>query len=72
MVFSKKIDEYIKTDKIKFMYMENYYSSNKITYSISKWNITENKCVGFVCKSIMNKTATDIIWNDVLNGIQLY
>ena len=73
MVLSKKIATFNKSENIDFLYMENNYTlSGKKTYSILKWNKSDNKLQSRLCNAIVNKSATDIIWNDIINGKQLY
>ena len=72
MVFSKKLAEHQKSEHILYKFMENQYSSGKRTYSILVWSIEKNAMLHRKVDSIMNREAAQMIWDDIISGVQEY
>ena len=72
MVISKRLAEYQKSEHVMYKFLENHYSSGKITYSINVWSISENKMMRRKVDSVVNKEAAQMIWDDIVSGVQEY
>ena len=70
MLFTKCIAEHPATDVITYKLMAHSSNGNYIhSYSIWKVNIIDGN-VDKICRSIKCKMAVNMIWGDVINGLQ--
>lgn len=71
MLFGHCIKTHVATDVIIYKLIENVNPTTKEKYSYSIWKCnTMHDTRLNVIDGIRNKAAVDLIWNDVVNGLQ--
>ena len=70
MLFTRCIEKHVATDVITYKLMEhgNYVDPHH-SYSIWKCNTVHDTRTDII-EGIKNKKAVDLIWRDVVNGLQ--
>lgn len=69
MLFTKCLSEHPATDVITYRLMVHSDGRRPYSYSIWKVNIMDGN-IDKICRSIKSKMAVNLIWGDILNGIQ--
>lgn len=69
MLFTKCIAEHKATDIITYRLMAHMDYKRPHSYSIWKVNVMDDHA-DKICRGIKSKIAINLIWGDILNGIQ--
>lgn len=69
MLFTKCLAEHVATEVITYRLMVHTDYNRPHSHSIYKVNVMDGH-VDKICRNIKSKMAVNLIWGDILNGIQ--